>query len=243
MEKKILEELLNSGLTVLEISNEVGKSQTSVRYWIEKHGLKANGRKRKWAKEDILIAIKSSLTVADVLRKLGLQVRPGNYRTVRKFASENNIDLSHLEKKATGRGKAHGKGGIKKKSLSDILIEGSTYNRCHLKSRLLKEGILKNKCSECGLSETWNGKEIKMVLDHINGVNDDNRIDNLQMLCPNCNSQQATFCRGQLSFIKSRHPDEFAKQEESKINKCNCGKAIEYRSSQCNKCASVENGK
>jgi transposase-like protein len=196
MEKETLEELLKGGLTILEISNEVGKSQTSVRYWIEKHGLKANGRKRRWTEEDMLTAIRSSFTFADVLRKLGLQVRPGNYRTVKKFANENDIDLSHLKKRATGCGKAHGKGGVKKKDLSEILVEGSTYNRCHLKSRLLKEGILKNKCSECGLSETWNGKEIKMVLDHINGVNDDNRLKNLRMLCPNCNSQQKTFCRG-----------------------------------------------
>lgn len=36
-------------------------------------------------------------------------------------------------------------------------------------------------------------KDITLQLDHINGVNDDNRIENLRFLCPNCHSQTSTF--------------------------------------------------
>ena len=57
----------------------------------------------------------------------------------------------------------------------------------------MKSGILKNKCSICGLDGKWNDKKLIMVLDHINGINNDNRKENLRMLCPNCNSQQPTF--------------------------------------------------
>jgi 5-methylcytosine-specific restriction endonuclease McrA len=66
-----------------------------------------------------------------------------------------------------------------------------------LKRRLISESLLENKCSiqECGLTE-WCGRPIVLVLDHINGVNNDNRLENLRFLCPNCNSQQDTFCRG-----------------------------------------------
>jgi Zn finger protein HypA/HybF involved in hydrogenase expression len=63
----------------------------------------------------------------------------------------------------------------------------------HLKRRLIKEGLLVNRCSECDSLPEWRGKPLTMVLDHRNGDNTDNRLENLRLLCPNCNSQQATF--------------------------------------------------
>ena len=64
--------------------------------------------------------------------------------------------------------------------------------RSHIKSRLLNAGILKNKCECCGI-EDWQGRPLKMHIDHINGVKDDHRIENLRMLCPNCHSQTPTY--------------------------------------------------
>ncbi|MGB2240169.1 MAG: HNH endonuclease [Pseudomonadales bacterium] len=49
-------------------------------------------------------------------------------------------------------------------------------------------------CSSCGIGDEWNGKPITLQLDHINGVNNDHRLDNLRMLCPNCHSQTDTWC-------------------------------------------------
>jgi len=66
-------------------------------------------------------------------------------------------------------------------------------HRGTLKRRLLKENKIKNECSICGLSE-WNLKPLTLVLDHINGINNDDRTENLRLLCPNCNSQTSTFC-------------------------------------------------
>ena len=51
---------------------------------------------------------------------------------------------------------------------------------------------LEYKC-ECGITDTWQGKKITLELDHINGINSDNRIENLRYLCPNCHSQTPTF--------------------------------------------------
>jgi 5-methylcytosine-specific restriction endonuclease McrA len=65
-------------------------------------------------------------------------------------------------------------------------------DRHGVKTRLLQAGILENVCSACGL-RTWRDQPISMHLDHINGVRDDHRLENLRMLCPNCHSQTPTY--------------------------------------------------
>ena len=64
--------------------------------------------------------------------------------------------------------------------------------RTHIKLRLLRAGLLQNRCEQCGLSE-WQGKPLSVYIDHINGVRGDNRLENLRMLCPNCHSQTETY--------------------------------------------------
>jgi 5-methylcytosine-specific restriction endonuclease McrA len=75
--------------------------------------------------------------------------------------------------------------------LETLLVErgGSRHT---LKTRLLSEGAIINRCDLCGLRE-WRGKPLSMHLDHINGVSDDHRFENLRMLCPNCHSQTETY--------------------------------------------------
>ena len=78
--------------------------------------------------------------------------------------------------------------------LNEILIDNSTYyNRTSLKARLFKSNLLENKCIECGIGSIWNGKKLVLHLDHINGKYNDNRIENLRILCPNCHSQTDTY--------------------------------------------------
>jgi hypothetical protein len=67
------------------------------------------------------------------------------------------------------------------------------YQTFKLKKRLLKENILENKCSCCGITK-WNEKEIALHLDHIDGNNHNHKLDNLRLLCPNCHSQTDTWC-------------------------------------------------
>jgi hypothetical protein len=71
-----------------------------------------------------------------------------------------------------------------------VLREAKSPN--HVKRRLLCEGLLENRCALCGLVE-WLGKPLSVQIDHINGNNKDNRLENLRMLCPNCHSQTDTF--------------------------------------------------
>lgn len=95
-------------------------------------------------------------------------------------------------KKAAALGKILRK---EKTSKVDRVLGGSgeNHSRGGLKRRLIKGSIVKNECSECGNPPEWNEKKLTMILDHINGVNNDNRVENLRLLCPNCNSQTATF--------------------------------------------------
>jgi endogenous inhibitor of DNA gyrase (YacG/DUF329 family) len=63
-----------------------------------------------------------------------------------------------------------------------------------LKSHMLREGAIENKCEECGIASIWNGKELVLHLDHIDGNSYNNKRDNLRLLCPNCHSQTESYC-------------------------------------------------
>lgn len=75
-----------------------------------------------------------------------------------------------------------------------ILVEHSTYNRADLKRRLFETDLKARVCELCGQGEIWNGRRIALILDHINGVRDDNRLENLRIVCPNCAAGLDTHC-------------------------------------------------
>lgn len=74
-----------------------------------------------------------------------------------------------------------------------VYVENSTFPRHRLKYRLIDEKKIEYKCQCCGLGDEWNGFKLSLQLDHINGVNNDNRLENLRFLCPNCHAQQGTY--------------------------------------------------
>ena len=143
---------------------------------------------RKWINLDLKLAIVNSVSYGEVLRKLNLVPAGGNYRTLKKYINLLKLDVSHFKGKGHSKGKKLGP----KKQLEELLVCNSHYNTYHLRNRLIKEKILDYKCLQCGIFE-WNEKLISLELDHINGNNKDNRLENLRLLCPNCHSQTATF--------------------------------------------------
>ena len=79
--------------------------------------------------------------------------------------------------------------------LSDdaVFIKNSTYARHHIKKRVIEQKMIPYQCFNCGNTGEWMGKSLPLILDHINGINDDNRVENLRFACSNCDSQLPTY--------------------------------------------------
>jgi hypothetical protein len=115
----------------------------------------------------------------------------GNHRTLRRYAEEVwRIPVDHFDPDAVRRA-ALARPPI---PLGDALVEGSTYPRGLLKERLFAAGLKARTCELCGQGELWHGRRMALILDHVNGVHDDNRLDNLRILCANCNATLDTHC-------------------------------------------------
>lgn len=150
-------------------------------------------RKRKYTDEELTEAVKSSVSIRAVLGKLGkAQQGGGSYYQIHRDIKRLNLNTSHFLGYAALRGKRNT--WTKQRPLSEILVSDSDYgDRTRLKRRLIREGVLQRVCSECGMGTIWNNKPLVLVFDHVNGIHNDNRLENLRLLCPNCNSQQETF--------------------------------------------------
>lgn len=150
-------------------------------------------KSKTWTEKDLITAVNTSTSLAQVLVKLNLSAfGTGNRKTILTYIKNLSLDISHFTGQGHLKGKTHNWSSTKI-PLSDILVEHSSYQTFKLKNRLLKEALLKNECSVCKQEPNWNGKQLNMILDHINGVNDDHRLSNLRLVCPNCNSQLDTF--------------------------------------------------
>lgn len=75
----------------------------------------------------------------------------------------------------------------------EAFVENSSVARHVIKKRIIRDTLLQYNCSSCGLDPLWNGKMLSLQLDHINGINNDHRLENLRFLCPNCHTQQDTY--------------------------------------------------
>ena len=155
----------------------------------------------KYTKELLQDAVNQSVSVAGVLRLLGIKQAGGSQSHVTRMLKKYEIDCSHF----TGMGHNKGKSSPIKKHFTEVLVvlpDGSNKMTTHRLRRALQEAGVEMSCVMCGLGVEWNHKPIVLEIDHINENWLDNRIENLQFLCPNCHSQKT---QGSLSQRQRKH--------------------------------------
>jgi hypothetical protein len=143
-----------------------------------------------YTEDEARAAVAASISYSEVLRRLGLRPAGGNHKVLRHYVDEVwRISTLHFDPNA-----ARGRGRRRVTPLGEILVEGSTYSRASLKRRLYSAGLKLRRCEICGQDENWRGGRMALVLDHVNGVPDDNRLENLRIVCPNCAATFETHC-------------------------------------------------
>ncbi len=179
----------------------------------------------KYEEKSFTEIILASQNISDAIRRLGLGIGHGNRQTISKYIKKYGIDISHFTWKSDTSGLRNYIIGTAI-DLSDILVENSTYsNTSKLKQRLYNEGLKTPICEKCGQDEWWHGEKISLILDHINGTHDDNRISNLRIICPNCSATLGTN-GGKNRKIDKRQPSI-----------CECGKPKSYDAERCFICS------
>jgi len=143
-----------------------------------------------YSRAEASVAIAESRRYAETLRKLGLCASGGNWLTLRTWAQTWGLSTEHFDPYARGAAACRARA----RPLEEILVAGSRYSRNSLKRRLWDSGLKPRTCEMCGQGEQWNGRLMGLILDHVNGVRDDNRLENLRIVCPNCAATLDTHC-------------------------------------------------
>lgn len=136
----------------------------------------------RYSKEELEKIVKESFSIKEVIDKLGYNTHSGsNNKTVKNRIEKYNIDTSHFTYKK----------GIERNE-ENIFIINSSASQATLRRWYLKGNYTSYICSICKLNPFWQGKPLTLILDHINGKNHDDRLENLRWVCPNCNQQLDT---------------------------------------------------
>ena len=191
--EQLVLELRAKGYSYGDIVKETGLNKSTVAYLAKKQFIEKERAKTK-AKLDyekiVCSIIPNATSMCDLCKLLGKRPTNNNYLFLTKIIEKYNIDISHFSSLSLPKQKPK------------IILDDSQYfihdpNQLkggkNIKNRLLKHNIKEHKCEICGRTH-WNGDIIPLELHHVNGDRFDNRLENLQLLCPNCHSQTDNFC-------------------------------------------------
>ncbi len=158
---------------------------------------------RSWTDIELTTAVKASNSYRRVLIALKLVPAGGNYDQVKRRIDELKISTTHF----TGKGWNIGWKFDPRKprlTLEQILVSGRPTQSHKLRLRLISEGLKPAKCEICGWNKVSPDGRLPLELDHLNGDPNDNRLENLRILCPNCHSLQSTH-RGRNKKVQLRY--------------------------------------
>lgn len=177
-----------------------------------------------FSKEELEEIVQQCCSYRELSRQLGYSSIGNNEKTIKSRLDKYNISTEHF----TGKAK-----GATKRTEENVFCLNSTANQAVLRKWYLKGEYSPYVCSICGQPPEWQGKPLSLTLDHINGNNKDNRLENLRWVCPNCDRQLPTFA-GKNQSAKQKY-------NLSKENFCTrCGKAISKGAEICKDCYAKE---
>lgn len=143
-----------------------------------------------FSESDARHAVSESISWSAALRALGYAAKGHNIRTLQRWVEKWGISTEHFDPNTCRRLAA----AARVRPLEEVMVENSTYPRGKLKRRLYAAGLKQPICELCGQGEIWNGRHMSLVLDHINGVSNDHRLENLRTVCANCAATLDTHC-------------------------------------------------
>lgn len=154
-----------------------------------------------YTKEKLNEVVNKSQNLHQVLIEFGRNPSGGSYRTLHRKLKEWDINYEHFLTPSEVIKKNYSEGKLFKKDKLYIFVENSKVSRATVRRRIITDSLKEYKCVNCNNEGEWMGKKITLILDHINGINNDHRLDNLRFLCPNCNATLKTHCKGYMGLI------------------------------------------
>ena len=199
-----IEQLVQQCNSIRQVIKESGFTYTGGRYMLFKRAIERLNlptdhfifKARTYTPDDLKWAVKTSICITDVVKKLNLMPGGANRRTVMEQIKKLNIDTSHLK---------HHRSLNQGTPLKDLLVENSKVkNFGDLKKRIIEEFSWEHKCQnpKCGITH-WCGELAPLELDHKNGNRKDNRIENLWLICANCHRMTPTWGGKKLKYLAS----------------------------------------
>lgn len=148
----------------------------------------ARNKISKFSNEELEKILEKSLSLREVLQEIGYNTNgSGGYALIKRECQIREIVIPNYNYFGSSE-------GIQKRmDDKDVFCENSTYSRHHLKKRIINNNLIEYKCKKCENKGEWINEKLSLQLEHKNGVSNDNRLENLSFLCPNCHSQTETF--------------------------------------------------
>jgi hypothetical protein len=169
--RALVKRMFDEGMSQSEIAAELGVWKSTVAYHVRRFGLPVDPRfARRYDWQQIQRAVDAGASRRECMRTFGFS-RDAWAKAVKRGDLIPNEWITPIE---------------------GLLVAGRSRQRGHIKSRLLGAGLKEDRCERCGINE-WRGKPLSVQLHHVNGDGRDNRLENLELLCPNCHSQTATY--------------------------------------------------
>ena len=197
-----IQELRENGFSYLQIAKELMITKSQATYFSKVNLKKIEEKLKNREKYENLVCeiAKKSRNFNQLCKVLGKHPTSDVIRRLISILEKYNINYSHFDSIPEKQEFC-----FTKKDINDYLVSGKTVSVTHLRDRLIKEGIKEYKCEKCGRTE-WEGEPIPLQLHHINGNRTDNRLENLQILCPNCHAQTDNFSGRKLRKKQSIKP-------------------------------------